>query len=94
MLKTAFAPFLLCFLTLHMFAQSQEPEWVKDAGTKTLPTGTKIYNANKYGAVIDSLTLSTKSIQAAIDACSAKGGGMVTLLPGNHLTGALFLKKA
>jgi len=93
MMKTTFALLLLCFLSLNLFAQTQEPEWVKDAGAKTLPTGTKIYIANKYGAVNDTLTLSTKAIQAAIDACSAKGGGIVTFLPGKYLTGSLFLKK-
>lgn len=84
---------ILCFLTFNLFAQIAEPTWVKDAGAKVSPKGKKVYNANQYGAVSDTLTLSTKAIQAAIDDCSGRGGGIVTLKPGNYLTGSLFLKK-
>ena len=80
-------------LTFNAYAQMQEPVWVKDAGAKIIPTGSKTYCANNNGAVNDTLTLNTKAIQAAIDACSAKGGGIVTLKPGRYLTGSLFLKK-
>ncbi|MDP4246553.1 MAG: glycosyl hydrolase family 28 protein, partial [Bacteroidota bacterium] len=45
-----------------------------------------------YGAVPDGATLSTRAIQAAIDACAAKGGGTVLFAPGSYLTGSLFLK--
>lgn len=95
MINTRNLLFLLFFylLTLSTYAQTQEPEWVKDAGAKIKPTSTKLFNANKYGAVNDSLIRSTKAIQEAIDACSAKGGGIVTLLPGRYLIGSLFLKK-
>jgi polygalacturonase len=83
----------LCLLTVNLCAQTLEPEWVKDAGSKTLPSGSKTFSANDYGAANDSLKPSTKAIQAAIDDCSAKGGGIVTLKPGRYLTGSLFLKK-
>jgi len=92
-IRTLFALTLFCFLTVNMFAQTKELAWVKDAGAKTKPMSSKIYNASNYGAVNDTLKLSTKAIQAAIDACSAKGGGTVTFKPGNYLTGSLFLKK-
>jgi len=88
-----FSLLLLCFLSLNLFAHAQEPAWVKDAGAKRSPKGKTVYNANRYGAVSDSLKQSTKAIQAAIDDCSAKGGGIVTLLPGRYLIGSLFLKK-
>jgi polygalacturonase len=39
----------------------------------------------------DGKTLSTAGLQAALDACSAAGGGLVLVPPGRYLTGALFL---
>ncbi len=45
------------------------------------------------GAVGDGQTLNTKAIQAAIDQCSARGGGDVVVPKGVFLTGAIFLKK-
>ena len=38
------------------------------------------------------LTLNTKSIQSAIDACAKGGGGMVYFPPGKFVSGTLFLK--
>jgi polygalacturonase len=70
-----------------------ELTWVKEVGAKTMPQGKKIVNVAKYGAKNDGKTLSTKAIQAAIDACSANGGGIVTFKPGDYLTGSIFLKK-
>ena len=46
----------------------------------------------KFGALADGLTLNTKSINAAIDACSKKGGGVVVVPPGLWLTGPIVLK--
>jgi len=83
----------LYILTFNTYAQMQEPLWVKEVGAKTKPNKSNLFNANEFGATNDSTRLSTKAIQAAIDACSAKGGGMVTFLPGKYLTGSLFLKK-
>lgn len=45
-----------------------------------------------FGAVADGLTLNTKSITAAIDACNKKGGGVVMVPAGMWLTGPLVLK--
>ncbi|GAB3905118.1 glycoside hydrolase family 28 protein [Mucilaginibacter boryungensis] len=53
----------------------------------------KTYNITDYGAVGDSRTINTKSIQSAIDACSAKGGGTVLVPKGIFISGAIFLKK-
>lgn len=52
----------------------------------------KIYNIRDYGATPDGVTLNTKSIQAAIDDCNAKGGGKVIVPTGLWLTGPLTLK--
>ena len=51
----------------------------------------KTFFANDYGAKPDGTTLSTASIQKAIDE-AAKVAGIVTLRPGTYLTGSLFLK--
>jgi polygalacturonase len=46
----------------------------------------------KFGAVGDGITLNTKSINDAIDACSKKGGGVVLVPKGMWLTGPIVLK--
>ncbi len=45
-----------------------------------------------YAAVNDGETLTTKQLQAAIDACAESGGGEVVVPPGRYLTGTLTLK--
>jgi polygalacturonase len=45
-----------------------------------------------FGAKADGVTLNTKSINAAIEACNKKGGGVVVVPPGVWLTGPLVLK--
>lgn len=46
----------------------------------------------KYGGKADAVTLNTTAIQNAIDALSAKGGGVVYIGPGLWLTGPIVLK--
>jgi polygalacturonase len=50
------------------------------------------YMITKYGAVGNNKTVNTKAIQAAIDDCSANGGGTVVVPSGVFRTGALFMK--
>jgi len=50
------------------------------------------FSIGQYGAVPDGYTLNTKSIQAAIDECTKKGGGMVQVPAGLWLTGPIVLK--
>lgn len=45
-----------------------------------------------FGAVSDGVTLNTASIQNAIDACAASGGGRVTVTSGVFKTGTVWLK--
>ncbi|MFI3289942.1 MAG: glycosyl hydrolase family 28 protein [Rikenellaceae bacterium] len=45
-----------------------------------------------FGAVADGVTLNTKSIQAAIDDCTANGGGTVVLKSGVYMSGTIVLK--
>ncbi|WP_432713216.1 glycoside hydrolase family 28 protein [Pedobacter sp.] len=87
--------FLLVLLLLPLsaaFAQPKEPEWVAKVGARKFKLKTTSFPVNNYGAINDGKTLNTKAIQRAIDACAAKGGGMVTFLPGKYLTGSLFVK--
>ena len=59
----------------------------------TQPTFKKdTFNIVKYGAVADGVTLNSKAIQATIDACNAKGGGVVLVPGGFFLTGPIELK--
>jgi polygalacturonase len=73
-------------------AKTPVPEWVKNAGARRAPNKPRIFSANAYGAAGDGLGNSTKAIQQAIDSCAKAGGGIVTLSPGQYVTGALFLK--
>src|ERR1700733_9291561 len=46
----------------------------------------------QFGARADGVTKDTKAIQAAIDACAAKGGGTVRLSKGVYLSAPIVLK--
>ena len=50
------------------------------------------FDIRSYGAVGDGQTINTASIQKAIDACHATGGGRVVVPEGVFLTGSLRLK--
>ncbi len=52
----------------------------------------KTYNIAEHGAVGNGTTLNTKAIQAVIDECAQKGGGIVLIPKGVFLSGAIFLK--
>lgn len=51
-----------------------------------------VYNVCDYGAVPGGERLNTPAIQAAIDACTAAGGGTVYVPPGRYLSGSIALK--
>ncbi|HSY03511.1 MAG TPA: hypothetical protein VK819_15215, partial [Acidobacteriaceae bacterium] len=51
-----------------------------------------VCDAKQYGATADGKTKDTKSVQAAIDDCAQKGGGMVRLRGGTFLSGPIVLK--
>jgi polygalacturonase len=95
-MKKYFASFV--FITLlfsELPAQDvKDMSWTKKVGARKSPSSKKIFWVNEYNASSDGNTLTTKSIQQAIDACAAKGGGIVRFKPGTYLTGAIFLKKA
>lgn len=84
---------VLVFFSGQVRAAEPEPAWVKETGAKTFPSKKRVFKVAAYGAKNDGTTLNTYAIQAAIDACAAKGGGLVTFEPGAYLTGSVFLKK-
>lgn len=50
------------------------------------------YDIRDFGAVGDGKTLNTKAFQAAIDACTKNGGGVVIVPPGTYLTANFEMK--
>ncbi len=51
-----------------------------------------VFPVREFGALGDGTRLDTPSIQAAVDACAAAGGGNVYFAPGAYLSGTIFLK--
>lgn len=49
-------------------------------------------NIMSYGAVADGLTLNSKAINSAIEACAAKGGGTVVIPRGSFVSGPVIMK--
>ncbi|MBL7743904.1 MAG: glycoside hydrolase family 28 protein, partial [Chitinophagaceae bacterium] len=66
--------------------------WAGKVGAKTFPSSKQMFFVNEFGAVSDTATVNTKAIQAAIDACAVKGGGIVAFKPGIYVTGSIFVK--
>mgnify|MGYP001297335932 FL=1 len=86
--------FLLACLHIQAEGTKQSDlSWVKTVGARKAPKGEKIFYVHDYGAMGDGETLNTKPIQAAIDACFAQGGGIVTFAQGVYLTGSIFVKE-
>ena len=54
--------------------------------------GAPAFDVMAFGAKADGTTLNTQAFQAAIDACTAAGGGYVFFPPGRFMTGGLVLK--
>ena len=82
----------ICLAALAFNSQAQNYSW-NNLPKASVPAFKKdTINIKKYGAVADGITLSTKSINSAIDACSAKGGGVVLIPQGLWLTGPIVLK--
>ena len=83
---------LLLVVGISLFAQPIKLDWVTKVGTRSFPSSTQIFVANEYGAVNDDVTNNAFFIQKAIDACAAKGGGIVQFKPGTYVSGSIFLK--
>lgn len=100
-------PALICLFILlaRLAAPGQSPDWetplreklekmatTLSATLKPWPVPDRVFPVADYGAVGDGQTLNTLSIQKAIDACSAAGGGIVRIDKGDYLTGTIELK--
>lgn len=75
---------LLSIGLINSYAQSfkvTQPKFKKDT-----------FSIIRYGATPDGVTLNTNAIQKTIDACSAKGGGVVLVPGGFWLTAPIVLK--
>lgn len=86
-MKITFSFLWFLFATLSSFAQQNHLPKVKSPQFKK-----DTFNIIKFGAVNDGITLNTKSINDAIDACNKKGGGAVLIPKGIWLTGPIVLK--
>jgi polygalacturonase len=71
---------------------AQNPDWVSKVGARKTAFSKNQFWVNDYGAVNDGSKLSTEAIQKTIDACAAKGGGIVSFKRGTYLMGSIFLK--
>ena len=83
---------LSCCFRYTVTAQVNDMSWTSKAGAKKFASSGKIFNTADYGAVNDTAVVNTVFIQKTIDACSAKGGGIVIFKPGVYVTGSLFIK--
>lgn len=61
-------------------------------GSKAGKDRWRIFDVMEFGAIGDGKTLCTVSLNRAVDACHAAGGGVVYLPPGVYLSGTVVLK--
>lgn len=66
--------------------------WILLTCTYPVSANPLYFNILDYGAKGDGVALNTKSIQAAIDACSEAGGGTVWFPAGRYVSGTIYLK--
>jgi polygalacturonase len=69
-------------------AKAATPEKIISSGSP----GARIYDIRDFGAKGDGVTLDTKALQSAIDACSKDQGGTVLVPAGTFVTGTTELK--
>ncbi len=81
---------LTCLLGLSAFSSSRTAALLSAAETDR--SHELIFNVRTFGAVGDGAHLDTPAIQAAVDACSKAGGGVVLVPPGKYVIGTLFLR--
>ncbi|RZK68991.1 MAG: glycoside hydrolase family 28 protein [Pedobacter sp.] len=95
LIQKSFVPVGFLLIVFHSAIYSQPApglSWVKNVGARKAPSVKRVYMVNDYGAITNGNIIATKAIQAAIDDCARKGGGIVSFKPGIYLMGAVFLK--
>jgi len=85
MMKNLLPIFVGCMFATMSSVQAQFP--IGDFNSTE-----KIFNIKDFGALGDSTTMDTKSVQGAIDACTANGGGIVWVPSGKYIIGTIELK--
>jgi polygalacturonase len=94
LILTVLISFIVCpLISIPGPGQIPDFSWAEKTGAKKVPGGKKEFKVAAWGAKNDGRTLNTKAIQSAIDACTSKGGGIVTFDTGSYVTGSLFVKK-
>jgi hypothetical protein len=78
----------LLFPAADLVAQSPKPSLPATSGK----LGRGSFDVREFGASGNGVRLETKSLQAAIDACAASGGGTVHFPSGKYLSGTIFMK--
>src|SRR6185312_16949635 len=73
---------IIAFIPICIIAQSQ----ITNNSNRI-----SVYSITSYGAVPDSNTSNTISIQKAVDDCHKHGGGTIVIPPGNFITGTVRL---
>ncbi|HRD56875.1 MAG TPA: glycoside hydrolase family 28 protein [Ferruginibacter sp.] len=85
-MKKSLLFFVSCVLIVFSIQAQQRPT-IKSTVFKK-----DTFSITKFGAISNEVTLNHKAIQAAIDACNKKGGGVVLVPKGFWLTGPIVLK--
>ena len=75
-----------------MAAQAQDYSWSNLPVVHRPIFKKDSFNIINYGAVADGVTVNTKALQAAIDACGEKGGGVVLVPAGLWVTGPIVMR--
>src|SRR3974390_3099709 len=62
------------------------------AENEALARSDRVFKITDFGAKGDGLTVNTRAINEAVDACSQAGGGQVLVPPGSYLSGTIHLR--
>src|SRR6185437_11830484 len=82
----------IAFLFIAFAGYGQEYSWNHLPVIQRPSFKRDTFSIVRYGAVADGITLNTKAINAAIDDCSHKGGGVVLVPAGLWSTGPIVLR--